>query len=281
MPIWHARRRVDGRSTGCGDVSPPPYFTGALPPILLTGDARCDVGEVLIWLIAAGLIMAGLATVAYVIDFAARRRIDRPAWPRDRYALQSTPRSSNPSFIAVTLHSRSTAGPDAFRLVVIVLALRPGARALTNRHRLGSMIMNARPQKRTRETCPVSPLSLLPVAALDSRLRRSRRRPKMQIGANPRCRAAAVSSRRCESQRSSDGETKLPVAPGLQVHALAAGFEHPRSPTSCPMETCWWSRATVRKLLSTGRRYHYRWVQSFAGAKAKDANPLRCCAAAW
>ncbi len=35
-----------------------------------------------IWLIAAGLVMAGLAAVAFVIDLASRRRMDRPAWPR-------------------------------------------------------------------------------------------------------------------------------------------------------------------------------------------------------
>src|SRR5712691_13189789 len=59
------------------------YFTGALATDL----AYWQMPDVMwerfsIWLIAAGLIMAGLATVAYVIDFAARRRIDRPAWPR-------------------------------------------------------------------------------------------------------------------------------------------------------------------------------------------------------
>jgi uncharacterized membrane protein len=34
-----------------------------------------------IWLVTAGLIMAGLATIAYVIELAGGRRIDRPAWP--------------------------------------------------------------------------------------------------------------------------------------------------------------------------------------------------------
>src|SRR5260370_5083824 len=34
-----------------------------------------------IWLITAGLILAGLAAIAYVIDFASSRQIDRPAWP--------------------------------------------------------------------------------------------------------------------------------------------------------------------------------------------------------
>ena len=35
-----------------------------------------------IWLIVAGLIMAGLAAIAYVIDLATGRQIDMPAWPR-------------------------------------------------------------------------------------------------------------------------------------------------------------------------------------------------------
>ena len=33
-----------------------------------------------IWLIVAGLIVAGIAVIAYVIDLAGRRRIERPVW---------------------------------------------------------------------------------------------------------------------------------------------------------------------------------------------------------
>src|SRR6202795_3454512 len=59
------------------------YFAGAL----VTDVVYWQMPDVMwerfsIWLIAAGLIMAGLAVIAYVIDLAARRRIDRPAWPR-------------------------------------------------------------------------------------------------------------------------------------------------------------------------------------------------------
>jgi uncharacterized membrane protein len=34
-----------------------------------------------IWLIVAGLILAGIAVIAYVIDLAGGRSIERPAWP--------------------------------------------------------------------------------------------------------------------------------------------------------------------------------------------------------
>src|SRR3984893_3977463 len=59
------------------------YFAGAL----VTDIVYWQMPDVLwerfsIWLILAGLVMAGLATVAYVIDLAGRRRIERPAWPR-------------------------------------------------------------------------------------------------------------------------------------------------------------------------------------------------------
>jgi len=59
------------------------YFAGAL----VTDLVYWQIPDVLwerfsIWLIAAGLIMAGLATVAYAIDLASGRQIDRPAWPR-------------------------------------------------------------------------------------------------------------------------------------------------------------------------------------------------------
>src|SRR5947199_10368825 len=59
------------------------YFAGALVTDLVYWQMPDVMWERFsIWLITAGLIMAGLATVAYVIDLAARRRIERPAWPR-------------------------------------------------------------------------------------------------------------------------------------------------------------------------------------------------------
>src|ERR1700704_6476943 len=59
------------------------YFAGAL----VTDLAYWQMPDVLwerfsIWLITAGLIMAGVATIAYVIDLAGRRQVDRPTWPR-------------------------------------------------------------------------------------------------------------------------------------------------------------------------------------------------------
>src|SRR5258707_2726735 len=59
------------------------YFVGAL----VTDLAYWQVPDVVwerfsIWLIAAGLVMAGLAAIAYVIDLVDGRQIDRPAWPR-------------------------------------------------------------------------------------------------------------------------------------------------------------------------------------------------------
>ena len=59
------------------------YFAGAL----VTDLAYWQMPDVLwerfsIWLITAGLIMAGLAAIAYVIDLAGDRQIDTPVWPR-------------------------------------------------------------------------------------------------------------------------------------------------------------------------------------------------------
>jgi uncharacterized membrane protein len=59
------------------------YFAGAL----VTDIVYWQMPDVMwerfsIWLIVAGLIMAGLATIAFVIDLAGRSRIERPVWPR-------------------------------------------------------------------------------------------------------------------------------------------------------------------------------------------------------
>jgi len=59
------------------------YFVGAL----VTDLAYWQTPDVLwerfsIWLITAGLIVAGLAVIAYVIDLAGGRQIAAPAWPR-------------------------------------------------------------------------------------------------------------------------------------------------------------------------------------------------------
>ena len=117
------------------------YFVGAL----VTDLAYWQMPDVMwerfsIWLIAAGLIVAGLATFAYVIDLAGGRRIDRPAWPRMvGYALAVLLALTN-AFV----HSRDgytavvPTGLMLSALVVVVLVLTAlVARALTNRHRFG------------------------------------------------------------------------------------------------------------------------------------------------
>ena len=117
------------------------YFAGALVTDLVYWQMPDVMWERFsIWLITAGLIMAGLATVAYVIDLAARRRIDRPAWPRAiGYAITVLLALTN-AFV----HSRDgytavvPTGLTLSTLVVIVLVLTAlVARALTNRHRSG------------------------------------------------------------------------------------------------------------------------------------------------
>jgi uncharacterized membrane protein len=89
-----------------------------------------------IWLITAGLIVAGLAIIAYAIDLAASRQIDRPAWPRVvGYALAVVL-----SLINVLVHSRDgytavvPTGLMLSGLVVVVLLLTAWvARSLSNR----------------------------------------------------------------------------------------------------------------------------------------------------
>ena len=117
------------------------YFAGAL----VTDIVYWQMPDVMwerfsIWLIAAGLIMAGLATIAYVIDLAGGRRIDRPAWPRAigyaiavLLALTSAFVHSRDGYTAVV-----PAGLTLSALVVVVLVLTAlGARALKNRRRFG------------------------------------------------------------------------------------------------------------------------------------------------
>jgi uncharacterized membrane protein len=117
------------------------YFMGAL----VTDLAYWHVPDVLwerfsIWLITAGLIMAGLAAIAYVFDLANNASIERPAWPRAvGYAIAVVLSLAN-AFV----HSRDgyTAvvplGLTLSALVVIVLLLTAWiAMALANRSRVG------------------------------------------------------------------------------------------------------------------------------------------------
>ena len=117
------------------------YFAGAL----VTDIVYWQMPDVLwerfsIWLILAGLVMAGLATVAYVIDLAGRRRIERPAWPRVvGYALAVLL-----SVVNAFVHSRDgytavvPSGLMLSGLVVVVLLLTAWvAMALAHRQRVG------------------------------------------------------------------------------------------------------------------------------------------------
>jgi len=118
------------------------YFAGAL----VTDIAYWQMPDVLwerfsIWLILAGLVMAGLATVAYVIDLAGRRRIERPAWPRVvGYALAVLL-----SVVNAFVHSRDgytavvPSGLTLSALVVVVLLFTAWVgMALANRQRVGA-----------------------------------------------------------------------------------------------------------------------------------------------
>jgi uncharacterized membrane protein len=118
------------------------YFAGAL----VTDLVYWQVPDVLwerfsIWLITAGLIMAGLAAIAYVIDLAGGRRIDRPAWPRAvGYAIAVLF-----SLVNAFVHSRDgytavvPTGLMLSGLVIVVLLLTAGVgrASLANRHRVG------------------------------------------------------------------------------------------------------------------------------------------------
>jgi uncharacterized membrane protein len=117
------------------------YFAGALVTDLVYWQMPDVLWERFsIWLIAAGLVMAGLAAIAYVIDLAGGRQIDRPAWPRVAgYALAVLL-----SVINAFVHSRDgytavvPTGLMLSGLVVIVLLLTAWiGMALANHHRVG------------------------------------------------------------------------------------------------------------------------------------------------
>ena len=117
------------------------YFTGAL----ITDLVYWRMPDVLwerfsIWLIVTGLIMAGLAIIAYAIDLAAGRQIDSPAWLRAAgYALAVLL-----SLMNAFVHSRDgytavvPTGLMLSGLVIVVLVLTSwiGA-AMANRPRIG------------------------------------------------------------------------------------------------------------------------------------------------
>jgi uncharacterized membrane protein len=117
------------------------YFTGALVTDLVYWQMPDVLWERFsIWLISAGLVIAGLATVAYVIDLAAGRQIDRPAWPRAVGYVVAVMLSLVNAFV----HSRDgytavvPTGLLLSGLVIVVLVLTAWVgRALANRSRVG------------------------------------------------------------------------------------------------------------------------------------------------
>jgi uncharacterized membrane protein len=118
------------------------YFTGALVTDVVYWQMPDVVWERFsIWLITAGLIMAGLAVIAYLIDLLSGRQIDRPALPRAVGYLLAVLIALFNAFV----HSRDgytavvPTGLMLSALVVAVLILTAGvASALANRHRIGA-----------------------------------------------------------------------------------------------------------------------------------------------
>jgi uncharacterized membrane protein len=118
------------------------YFAGALVTDLIYWQIPDVLWERFsIWLITAGLIMAGLAAIAYVIDLAGGRRIDRPAWPRAvGYAiavllsLENAFVHSRDGYTAVVPTGLMLSG---LVIAVLLLTVWVGRALLANRHRVG------------------------------------------------------------------------------------------------------------------------------------------------
>jgi uncharacterized membrane protein len=111
------------------------YFAGALVTDLAYWQMLNVMWERFsIWLIVAGLIFAGFATIAFVIDLASGRQIDRPAWPRAAgYSVVNAFVHSRDAYTAVVPTGLMLSG-----LVVVVLLLTAWVgTALANRSRVG------------------------------------------------------------------------------------------------------------------------------------------------
>src|ERR1700730_2662754 len=79
-PTWRHRKGTTHNMPVSFSIA---YFAGALVTDLVYWQTPDVLWERFsIWLIAAGLIMAGLAIIAYVIDLAGGRQVDGPSWPR-------------------------------------------------------------------------------------------------------------------------------------------------------------------------------------------------------
>jgi uncharacterized membrane protein len=117
------------------------YFVGALVTDLVYWQMPDVMWERFsIWLITVGLLVSGLTVIAYVIDLASGRQIDRPAWPRAvgyavavLLALFNAFVHSRDGYTAVVPTGLMLSG-----LVVAVLIVTAGiTSALSNRHRVG------------------------------------------------------------------------------------------------------------------------------------------------
>jgi uncharacterized membrane protein len=116
------------------------YFAGALVTDLVYWQMPDVLWERFsIWLIMAGLVMAGLAGFAYAISFASHRRRHSPTWPRlAGYAV-----AVFLALINAFVHSRdgyTAVVPTGLMLsasVVVVLLLTSAGMALANRRRVG------------------------------------------------------------------------------------------------------------------------------------------------
>ena len=117
------------------------YFVGALVTDLVYWQMPDVMWERFsIWLIVAGLLVSGLTVIAYVIDLASGRQIDRPAWPRViGYAVAVVL-----SLFNAFVHSRDgytavvPSGLTLSALVVVVLLFTAWVgMALANRPRVG------------------------------------------------------------------------------------------------------------------------------------------------
>jgi uncharacterized membrane protein len=117
------------------------YFSAAL----VTDLAYWQIPNVMwerfsIWLIAAGLVLAGIAVIACLIDLVGRRNIENPAWPGVvGYAVAVLL-----SLINAFVHSRdgyTAVVPTGLMLsgsvVVVLLLTASTGMALANRSRIG------------------------------------------------------------------------------------------------------------------------------------------------
>src|ERR1700686_3598550 len=115
------------------------YFSAALVTDLVYWQTPNVMWERFsIWLIVAGMILAGIAGIPYLGDLAGRRKIERPVWPR----VVGSPVAVLLSVINAFVHSRdgyTAVVPTGLMLsgsvVVVLLLTALTGMALANRSR--------------------------------------------------------------------------------------------------------------------------------------------------